>query len=76
MHDKSVWRGGLEGREEGWHKSTFTKINTLIQQTFTSNDNLIINLEPLLKMYRIVFAKLAVIFSVIGVQQWDQEDLK
>lgn len=61
--------GGLEGREEGWQKSTFTKINTSIQQNFTSNDNLIINLEPVLKMYCIVFAKLTEIFSAIGVEQ-------
>lgn len=61
--------GGLEEREEGWHKSTFTKINTSIQQAFTRNDNLIRNLEPLLKMYHIVFAKLTEIFSVVGVEQ-------
>jgi len=61
--------GGLEGREEGWRKSTFTKRNTSIQQTFASNDYLIVDLEPSLKMCHIVFAKLTEVFSVIGVEQ-------
>lgn len=61
--------GGRDGgKEEGWRKSTFTKINISIQQAFTSNDNLIINLEHLLKMYNITFEKQTEIFSVVGVE--------